>query len=146
MDKVRFNVGEKLIGNNEAFWISPDGKLLPVFDNHIRAVIKDPNIFGLTTNDIEAEYAKENEQIGIEGRARRSIILELVRRGWIRVRRFPRTGSWTVNVRCLGEAERRNLHGWAAQMLDTGISRHDIVRIDLPDGIMEYELGDIMKL
>ncbi len=132
--------------NCEAFWISQDGRLIPVIDNHIGAVIRDPNIFGLTTDDIEAEYARENEQIGIEGHARRRIILDLVRRGWIRVRRFPRTGSWTVNVRSLGEVERRNLHGWAARMLDAEISRHDVVRIDLPDGIMEYELGDIMKL
>lgn len=130
----------------EAFWISQCGSLMPVCDNHIRTVINDPATFGLTTNDIEAEYAKENEQIGIEGRARMRIILDLVRRGWIRVRRFPRTGSWTMNVRCLGEVERRNIHGWAAQMLDAGISRHDVVRIDLPDGIMEYEMGEIMKL
>ncbi len=132
--------------NYEAFWISPDGRFIPVIDNHIGAVIRDPNIFGLTTDDIEAEYAKENEQIGIEGRARRRIILDLVRRGWIRVRRFPRTGSWTVNVRCLREVERRNLHGWAAHMLDAGIPRHDVVRIDLPEKIMEYDLGDIMEL
>jgi hypothetical protein len=138
---------KKVLGPKcEAFWISPDGRLIPVIDNHIGAVIRDQNIFGLTTDDIEAEYAKENEQIGIEGRARRRIILDLVQRGWIRVRMFPRTGSWTVNVRCLGEVECRNLHGWAAQMLDAGISMHDVVRIDLPDGIMEYDLGDIMKL
>lgn len=119
---------------------------MAVYDNHIGAVIRDPGIFGLTAEYIVTEYARENEQIGIEGHARRRIILDLVRRGWIRVRRFPRTGSWTVNVRCLGEVERRNLHGWAAQMLDAGISRHDVVGIDFPDGIMEYDLGDIMKL
>lgn len=93
--------------NHEAFWISPFSILLPVSDNHIGAVIRDPNIFGLTTDDIEADYAKENEQIGIEGCARMRIILDLVR---------------------------------------PGIPRHDVVRIDLPDVIMEYELGDIMKL
>ncbi len=132
--------------NYEAFWISPDGRLKPVIDNHIGLVIRDPDSFGLTMDYVEAEYSKENEQIGIEGRARRRIILELVRRGWIRVRGFPRTGSWTVNVRCLGEVEHRNLSGWAVKMIDAGISRHDVVRIDLPDKVIEYELGEIMKL
>ncbi len=127
-----------------AFWISPGGEITPVADTHIEEVARDPGRFELTMAYLLAAYAREGERPWIEGRARRRIIMELVRRGWIRIRRFPRTGSWTLNIRSLDGDVRRSIAAWAAAMLVAGVSGHDLVRCDLPGGVVECGLGDCL--
>jgi hypothetical protein len=137
-------MGNRSFKDCDAFWISPRGCLQPVYNTHIGEVIKDPGLFGLKADYILSEYNKENESLGIEGRARRTSILLLIRRGWIRIRRYPRKGSWTVNVRSFGVEDRRQVTTWAKEMIDSGVSCYEIVRIDLPEKIIGYELCDLM--
>ena len=77
------------IAGSVAFFVSPRGRILFVKTNHIGTVIDDPIQFGLTMDEIRARYAEYGEQLGIEGTARRKFLLQLVKNGWIRLRRYP---------------------------------------------------------
>jgi hypothetical protein len=72
----------------KAFWIGPDGDILPVHGSHIGEVIRDPARFGMSRAEIEVAYAHHKEPLGLEGQARECIIRYLVTRGWIRVRLY----------------------------------------------------------
>jgi len=77
--------------------ISPNGEIVSVGDTHIDAIIKNPSKFGLSASEIEKTYEKYNEPMGIEGKAREEIIINVVKRGWIRVRRY-RNDGYSVNI------------------------------------------------
>ena len=87
----------------EAYWISPHGKAIRVSTNHIRAVIGNPESYGYTKEKIEKIYKNHGEKVGTEGDAREEIVLDLVRRGWIRMRQYlGRSDYIALNVRDLG--------------------------------------------
>ena len=69
-----------------AFFISPDGEIVPVPVNHISKVITSPELFNLTKEEIKATYIKSNEPIGLEGKARNEILAGLIEAEWIRIR------------------------------------------------------------
>lgn len=85
-DDTRYSDGQMM--DTRAFWISPEGYVMPVELSHISMVIRDPEKFGLTTQDIKAAYRKHNEPVGLEGKAREELIVALLGRGWIRVREY----------------------------------------------------------
>ena len=87
----------KEIANTVAYWVSPQGKIFDVGTNHIDAVIKNPKAFGLTSEKIQAAYDKHGEELGREGKAREEIILDLVKKGWVRIRRYRNEG-YSVNI------------------------------------------------
>ncbi|MGO9118475.1 MAG: hypothetical protein ACLQPD_12825 [Desulfomonilaceae bacterium] len=68
--------------------------------SHISTVIADPERFGLTSEEIRAIYDQHGEIIGVEGEARREILLQLISQGWIRIRRYPNR-HWSVIVNTL---------------------------------------------
>ncbi len=70
----------------QAFFISPDGEIVPVPVNHIQRVITSPGLFNLTKEEIKAVYKKFNEPLGLEGKARKEILARLIEAGWIRIR------------------------------------------------------------
>ena len=76
-----------------AYWISPNGRIVSVDTKHINMIIDNPDAFGLTSTEVEAMYTQENEKMGIEGIAREKIIMDLVRKGWIRLRKYLRQGE-----------------------------------------------------
>jgi len=88
----------RLIMRYDAFFISPEGKILAVPDRHIVRIIKDPNLFGLTLDHINAVYKKFNEDVGWEGYARNEIILNLLKIDWVRLRFFIRSGTWRLQI------------------------------------------------
>ncbi len=104
---------------------------MAVDTKHILKVIENPEAFGLSSKEIQAEYDKDNEVIGVEGNARERIILRLIDRGFIRIRNYPRYGRWTVNVNCLSDDVKICLQRWASAMIDFGVSRYDDVMLDL---------------
>ena len=69
---------------NQRFWISPKLEVKQVSRTHINDVISNPEGFGLTKEEIDQEYAKHNEPLGLEGLARRDIIKHLLGEGWVR--------------------------------------------------------------
>ena len=80
----------------EAYWIAPDGVIYPVLNNHISFVIENHTVFGLTLQEITNIYKEEGEPLGIEGEARKKIILSLIIRGWIEFELSRR--GWTINL------------------------------------------------
>ncbi len=101
---------------------------------HITEVIKSPGAFELTEEEIRSVYEKYNEPFGIEGKAREEIILELIRKGWIRARRYTRPDRWTVNLSCMNDYNKYLLKQWAGTMLQAGYGEHEEISLDQPGG------------
>jgi len=95
--KMKLDVYLKEISNTVAYWISPSGKVIDVGTNHIDVVIKNPQVFGLTPEKIKDAYEKHGEAMGSEGQAREELIIWLVKKGWVRVRRY-RNDGYSVNI------------------------------------------------
>ena len=100
-----------------AFFISPRGQILFVKTNHIGTVIDDPTQFGLTMEEIKARYSEYGERLGIEGKARREILLQLVKNGWIRLRRYPNR-YWSVTLDSFPGDTSTRLQNWAQRILE----------------------------
>ena len=101
-----------------AFFLSGSGNLIHVPDNHIGVVIRNPERFGLSSEDVRAAYKKHGERIGIEGEARKELLFRIISQGWIRIRRYK--NYWSVSVKSLTPAVQGLLQGWAEKM-HTGI-------------------------
>ena len=102
-----------------AFFISPEGEVITVQTSHIAEIIKDPACFGLSKDEIYAEYRQYREPLGIEGRAREKIITALIKGGWIRIRHYPRDSSktWRINIDSLTPLIQKTLAGFAGSIL-----------------------------
>ncbi|MFC1835189.1 hypothetical protein ACFL2Q_10705 [Thermodesulfobacteriota bacterium] len=101
-----------------ALFISPKGDILPVPQNHIGSVIHDPHRFGLTIEEIQTTYDIHGEHLGVEGEARREILLRIIADGWIRLRSYIRPQErWSVTVNELDDRTRTVLKEWAGATL-----------------------------
>lgn len=64
---------------------------------HIDHIVQHPESFGLNSGVVMAVYAKHNEQVGVEGRAREELILQVINHGFIRVR-FYKNSRWSITL------------------------------------------------
>jgi len=142
----RYKPLKESIPKAPAYWISPIGKILPIYDDdrHIDQIIKNPKAFGLTIECIQKIYDDENETLGIEGKARERIIKELILKGWIRIRRYMRQDMFSVNISRLTKRTKNYLYKWAKAMEDLGL-KHSQVKLDLPNKVVSYSVSDITK-
>jgi len=86
--------------HGDAYFISPkNGEVIYVPHSHIALVISKPEKFGLNFEYVKGIYDKYDEKLGIEGRARREIILHLIDQGFIRIRKYR--NHWKINVKNL---------------------------------------------
>ena len=69
----------------KAYWLKEEA-LIPVHRKHIDKIIDSPELFGLTKAEIETIYERHEEPLHLEGNARRFIMAELFKNGWIRIR------------------------------------------------------------
>ena len=129
-----------------AYWISPKGKVIPVPSRHIHSIIEEPKKFGLTTKKIKDLYDKYDEPMGHEGQAREDIMLDLMKKGWIRLRFIPRNYKWTVQTFKMNKKTQDNIWDGFAQLVKKGWvgEGHDVVI--LVDDRMDSngEVGDII--
>jgi hypothetical protein len=86
----------KIIAN--AFFIDNKGKIIPVKSTHIQTIIDSPSKYGLSKQKILIEYIKTNEKIPSEGKARNKIILELLKKGFVRIRYNPKSACWRIQI------------------------------------------------
>ena len=95
------------------YWIDPDGQIerLPG-GRHIDQMITNPERFGLTRAEIVQRYEQAGEPLGLEGRARRALILEAIERGFIHIRLTVNRG-WLVSLSHLGADQQSALRRWA---------------------------------
>ena len=70
----------------EAFFISPEGRYIPVPKLHIDAICELPESFGFTEEFLRAKFLEHGEAWASESHAREEIILSLLQSGWVRVR------------------------------------------------------------
>lgn len=89
-----------------AYWITPDYQVIPVKTSHIEMIIDHPEIFHVPYEVITAAYARSGEAVRTEGQARQEIIIEIVKKGFVRVRRYtrPREEYWSININHLNGA------------------------------------------
>ncbi len=104
------------IQGSVAFFLSPSGDLIHVRLNHISAVIADSEKFGLTEEEIQAAYDTHGERIGVEGEARKELLLRVIADGWIRIRRYPNK-YWSITAPSFSSVVQGYLRDWATQML-----------------------------
>jgi len=116
---MRLDMYIKEIVGSVAYWISPRGEVLPVATNHIDIVIKHPAKFGLTTKKIEDIYAFHNEPMGMEGNAREEIIISLLKKGFVRIRRYKQ--GYSLNIGKMSKKIKDILFDWSNKLLNTGI-------------------------
>jgi hypothetical protein len=130
-----------------AFFISSTGDLIHVPDSHIATVIRDPERFGLTPAEIETVYKKYGERVGVEGEARRELLLKVINHGWLRIRRYPNK-YWSVTAASLTPVVQDRLREWAEKMLSgvdgfKELDRYMPVRISSSDGEFGCLIGDL---
>ncbi|HEY9162853.1 MAG TPA: hypothetical protein VIS94_17385 [Desulfomonilia bacterium] len=103
---------------NEAYWIDPEGAILPVGRTHIQEIIDMPERFELTTDEVKLEFLKESEPVGHEGKARNRIMLALIKKGWIRIRHGKKPDGWKIQCWQLDENTRARIEAWISGMQD----------------------------
>ena len=108
------------------FFISPKGEIIPVETSHIRTVIKNPGLFGLSRDYIESRYTKHGEKTGTEGKAREEILRRVLKHGWIRMRRHPNR-YWSVQTGRVTDEKKRFIQRWAQEILngESGYTEND---------------------
>lgn len=145
---------------SDAYWISPGGKILPVDQRHITEIVTNADKFGLSREEIENVFKKFDEPVGSEANAREAIILELMNKGWIRIRYIPRQDMWTVQLAPSSfkdVSKREYIVDWIfkmimldnkkkysmIQVLDTNLNR--LVFTDLSDAVANSPLVENIK-
>ncbi len=129
----------------EAFWILPDDQIICVPRTHIQTVIDNPHLFNLSSDYIVSKYEMENEELGVEGRAREQIILGLLKDNYIRIRYYPRRSSWTINVHELNIKSLNALKTWSRLIVGHGFSKFDLLNIDMPKGKLVLPMEELIK-
>lgn len=97
----------------EAYFISPTGKAIPVRDGrHINTIIKYASSFGTSKAEIEKIHRKHGESLNTEGYARNEVFLNLMKKGYVRVRYYPRNMLIQMQVFKLTPKMRENIWGF----------------------------------
>ena len=132
--------------NSKAYWITPENEILDIgLGTHIEMIIKHPTLFGLTKEKITSIYQDYNELMGVEGKARYKIIMQLLTSGFIRIRLYPNK-HWSISAQNWDSRTKEVLSQWAeiaievknaGQYMDTVISTHDQV-------IKDYSVKDLI--
>ena len=136
-----------------AYWILPNSKIIFVDDRHIKTVTDNPEMFGYTKRKIAAIYKKYNERVGTEKKAREEIVIDLVKKGCIRIRKytykyFP---YWAVTIDKLSSKNRKTLSKWASKILKDSSIEPDkyatvkIIQIKEANGPEVFTVSDIAK-
>lgn len=100
------------MGKVNAYWISPDSKIYPVPRTHIQFIIENTELFDLEKEYIQEVYDSYNEKIPFEGKARKSILIDQLGKGWIRIRFNPKTNNWHINYSGTLRNVKQDLKNW----------------------------------
>lgn len=119
------------------WWVSPGKEIIPVSGStHIDEIIRNPERFGFTKEEIEETYFRHNERIGLEGQAREEIMKKAMDNGWIRAR-DGRNGLYmeTGNLKRYKDVVFDAIHTF----LENGLMhQYDPVQV------MDYRTGDML--
>lgn len=114
----------------QAYWMNVSGEIIPVDIKHIIKIIEMPERFSYTRERIEYVFARYNEPIGHEGKAREAIMSDLIKNyGWIRFRFTPKKDSWIIELNVLTDEIMEQIKALFKQPDVVGKSSHANVRI-----------------
>ena len=129
------------------YWISPRGKIFK--DNnttHIRQVVANPKVFGVTRDWIEDIFKKHNEPVGVEGDAREEILMHLFKKGYIRVRLYVNK-FWSITLYGFDRKAKKSLSSWADEAKKDKIAGKfmEVKILDLKSDKMidDYDVNEI---
>jgi hypothetical protein len=147
---MNFRLWLEGLDKSGAYWISPQGTIMPMNHyHHIESIIKDPELFGFTKEQIEETYEKYGEKPGVEGKARGEIMTDAMNRGWIRIRKYSRPDFYSVQTGRYGASFRNRLADWVIQMIETGnagkYSELRITPFDPTKPVERYEFIDFLR-
>jgi len=115
-------------------WISPDGVIRGTTTTHIRDVVSNPGVFGLSPEWVKSIFHQFNEGLGKEGDARDFIVGVLVANGWIRIRWYASDATYRIELKKLTSKNKNSLFLWASQVLarfpqkaDTAVAVSEVV-------------------
>jgi len=113
------------------YWISPSGKVTGISNGyrHIEHVISNPSYFNLKPEYLEEVYKKYDEKIPSEGKAREEIMIELMKKGWIRIRLNKTPYSWVLQTYQFSHSVKRNIAEWIFSMLLIGYTQEEEMRL-----------------
>lgn len=116
--------------NYKAYWLNSNGIVIPVQSTHIAEVIKTPETFSYTREQIEAVYIKYHEPMGHEGKAREKIMQDLIKNHeWIRVRFKPTEDLWVIELHTLTDETMDQIKNLFNKSGVVGKSTHTEVRV-----------------
>jgi len=92
------------------------------FHSHIRYLIRNHSAFQISKATIEKTYAKYNERMGFEGRAREELMITALTNGWIRVRHHLSPYDHWI-IQCDGLRERKVI---IERFINWGLESHII--------------------
>ena len=79
--------------------VNPEGEIVPLENGgHIGTVWTHPDWFGFTTEYLKSVYEKYGEQEWTEGKARDEILIEVFKKGWLRVNYKDRNDRFLINA------------------------------------------------
>lgn len=124
------------------YWISPRGKYFLVELTHIDTVCNHPAVFGTGEEELMRVFDQYDEPYGIEGKARKKIILSIMRKGWCRCRRYGNRG-WTLNVSRLTPRTKKRVTRFFLQVYEDKTG-YDDVRLYHPEGVLRTTVPEIL--
>jgi len=136
--------------NVKGFWVKGSRIIEVQGASHINYIIDNPEDFGLDLEEIRNIYKKHGEKLGQEGDAREEIIINVSRRGWVRVRHYIRPRDyWSIQAynERIGKKSIENFIYWALE--NKKMSLNDELQIfyyeteDLE--IYDYKNGGVRK-
>jgi len=103
-----------------AYWIAPDGRIIPIYKTHIDSVFDCPEAFGYSLKEIKKLYNESKEKYRIEGKARNVIVENLtMNKGWIRIRFLPVNDTYHIEIGPAINQYKNFLWLWAKALIKT---------------------------
>lgn len=131
--------------SHNAFWINQRGKILDIgLGTHIEQIVKSPKSFGLTDRYVRDVYAKFDEPVNLEGKAREQIMLEVIKDGFVRIR-LVKNRFWLVNADKYDRKLKKALSVWAGVAKDVkGAGKFMPVKIVTSNEVVNtYDVNDL---
>jgi hypothetical protein len=126
---------ETSLPRSDAYWISPSGTILASAGIHIEDIWNNPEKFGFSQEHITALHAKHGEQRGQEGEAREELMLDAMKRGWIRLRKRTRPAAYWIAQLSPNRTVGRRITNWILDMFDSGhMYPNEEIRVAPVDG------------
>jgi hypothetical protein len=135
-----------------AYWLSPSKDIIPVDSVHIETILSNIDQFGLTQEYIDevAEKHGGKHELRDGGKAREEIMIDVMKKGWVRVRKNRET--WVIQLDAptlnskISRTQKNAIVNWAEKLMEMNPSEKNspVVVLDL-DGRKLFGGGMLYK-